>query len=156
VRFQRRLSIAGWLSVLLAVLTLSRLPGMAQTKGAIETAKPPVTAQQGAPQPAYTLPPDKLAKAIQLDRIRNVLEIIDSIWGIVLLWLLLVSRAAAGMEKFAQRLTGRRWVQGGVFFVALVTITILAGLPLRIIGHHFSLAYGISGSTIRRRHWRWR
>ena len=43
----------------------------------------------------YTLPPDKLAKAIALSRIRNILDITGSVWDVVFLWLPYWLRAAA-------------------------------------------------------------
>ncbi len=59
---------------------------------------PSAQSQPAAAQPnpqAYTLPPDKLAKAIALSRIRNILDIVGSLWGLAFLWLLLATRAAA-------------------------------------------------------------
>ena len=100
--------------------------------------------RQSNPSQAYTLPPDKLAKAIALSRIRNILDIAGSIWGIAVLWLLLATRAAAGLEKLAQRIAERRWIQGVAFFVVLLVITAAADLPLDMIGHHYGRAYGIS------------
>ncbi|MGB6973738.1 MAG: hypothetical protein WBD67_03545, partial [Terracidiphilus sp.] len=50
--------------------------------------------QAGATE-AYTLPPEKLAKAIALSRIRNLLAFAGELWGLVVLWLLLATRAAA-------------------------------------------------------------
>lgn len=95
-------------------------------------------------QRAYTLPPDKLAKAIALSRIRNILDIAGSIWGIVFLWLLLVTGGWAAIEAWAQRSAGRRWWQGVLFFFSFFILTTLASLPLDLIGHHYSRAYGIS------------
>jgi STE24 endopeptidase len=97
-----------------------------------------------APQQAYTLPPDKLAKAIALGRIRNILDLAGSVWGIVFLWLLLVFRAWHGIERAAQVISRRRWVQGLVFFVAYIVITALAGAGIDAIGNHYERAYGIS------------
>ncbi len=61
--------------------------------------KQPAPAQsigvQPDPQQAYSLPPEKLAKAIALGRIRNILDIVGSLWGLAMLWLLLATRAAA-------------------------------------------------------------
>jgi Zn-dependent protease with chaperone function len=113
------------------------------------TSAPPVTAQAtGVPtQPAtqaYTLPPDKLAKAIAINRIRNILDIVGGLWSIAVLWLLLATRAAAAFEAWAQRIFSRRWLQGLLFFAALLVITTLASLPLDVFGHHVSRAYGIS------------
>ncbi|MGD0631617.1 MAG: M48 family metallopeptidase [Terracidiphilus sp.] len=119
----------------------------------------PCTAQQPSAQPAeaqaasapaqhagqaYTLPPDKLAKAIALNRIRNILDIVFGLWGIAALWLLLAMRGAAGLETWAHRVSNRRWVQGLVFFAFLLIFMTLASLPLDIYGHHVSRAYGIS------------
>ncbi|MGA2806806.1 MAG: M48 family metallopeptidase [Terracidiphilus sp.] len=98
----------------------------------------PATAQ------AYSLPPDKLAKAITLGRIRTVLDIAGSLWGIAVLWLLLASRAAAGLAAWSESLLRRRWLQGLLFFAALLIVTTLAALPLDAIGHVVSRHYGIS------------
>lgn len=104
----------------------------------------PTAPAEENPRQAYTLPPDKLAKAIALSRIRNILDIGGSIWGIVFLSLLLAAGGWAGLEGWAQKISGRRWVQGVVFFAAFLVITGLAGLPFDCIGHHFERAYGIS------------
>ncbi|HXR40626.1 MAG TPA: M48 family metallopeptidase [Terracidiphilus sp.] len=108
----------------------------------------PATAQS-APAPAqpttqaYTLPPDKLAKAIAINRIRNIMDIVYGLWGIVFLWLLLATRAAAALEAWAQRVFARRWLQGLLFFAVFFVLTTLANLPLDVYGHHVSRAYGI-------------
>lgn len=111
----------------------------------------PTGAAQAAPasepanqQQAYTLPPDKLAKAIALGRIRDTLNIVGSFWGLAVLWLLLATRAAAGLEAWAGRLASRRWVQGLIFFAAFLVIIDLTGLPLDWFSQHVSRAYGIS------------
>ncbi|MFP5276146.1 MAG: M48 family metallopeptidase [Acidobacteriota bacterium] len=103
---------------------------------------------QAAPAPsqqqAYTLAPDKLAKAIALSRIRNILAIVGGIWGIVFLWILLATRAWARVEAWAQRRTPRRWLQGALFFCAFFIFTTLASLPLDIYAEHASRSYGVS------------
>ncbi len=95
-------------------------------------------------QSAYQLPPDKLAKAIALGRIRNILDIVSSLWGIAVLWLLLDSRAAHGLEEWAHKTTPHRWAQGLLFFAVLIVFLGLANLPLDLYAHHISRAYGIS------------
>ena len=102
------------------------------------------TATQPSPQQAYTLPPDQLAKAIALSRIRNILDIAGSLWGIAFLWLLLATRASAWLEAWVQRVVSRRWVQGAFFFAALLIVTTLAGLPFDLYGHHVERSYQIS------------
>ena len=107
------------------------------------SASAPAPSQPAAAQ-AYSLPPDKLVKAITLGRIRTALDIAGSLWGIAVLWLLLASRAAAGLAAWAERLLRRRWLQGLLFFAIFLIVTTLAALPLDAIGHGFSRHYGIS------------
>jgi Zn-dependent protease with chaperone function len=107
-------------------------------------AKVAVAAQAPANQQAYTLPPDKLAKAIAISRIRNILDITGSVWGVVFVGLLLATRSFAGLEKWVEGVSGRRWVQGVIFFAAYLIIGALADLPLDWIGEHYERSYGIS------------
>jgi len=142
--FRRR-----WLLALCPVallVGLASLPSAAQTAASSAAPAPTASATpaQAAPQQAYTLPPDKLARAIALSRIRNILNLAGSIWGIVFLWLLLAFRAWHSIEKWAQRTSSRRWVQGLVFFVAYLVITALAGAVIDAISNHYERAYGIS------------
>jgi Zn-dependent protease with chaperone function len=104
-----------------------------------------VTANQApAGLQAYSLPPDKLAKAIALSRIRNILEILGSLWEIAFIWLLLASRAAAGLEAGIKRIAPHRWAQGVFFFAAFFIALWLSGLPMSIYGHHVERSYQIS------------
>jgi len=104
---------------------------------------PPASASKPAQQ-AYSLPPDKLAKAVVLGHIRTALEIGDSLWGMAVLWLLLATRTAAGLAAWAERLLRRRWLQGLLFFAVFLIVTTLASLPLDAIGHAVSRHYRIS------------
>jgi len=139
--FPRRLLLACLFLVLLAVH-----PGAAQpTSGQPAPAPPSVqTAEPASAAQAYSLPPDKLAKAIALSRIRNLLDITGSVWGIAFLWILLATRWVAALETWAERVSRRRWLQGMLFFAAFLLLTALANLPLDVYGHHVSRAYGIS------------
>lgn len=132
-----------WILVLL--LGLSTPPAMRAQ--AAPPASAPTQAQPAPPpgsHPAYTLPPDQLAKAIALSRIRNILAIAGGLWGILFLWLLLATRAWAALENWAARRTPRRWLQGALFFAVFLLLTGLAGLPFDGYGEHASRAYGIS------------
>ena len=103
----------------------ARRPGPAHLRRPVQHPhqQPPRQPTQPAPaQPAaqaYTLPADKLAKAIALSRIRNILDIAGSLWGLVFLWLLLATRFAAALAGWAERMLSRRWMQGLLFFAAL-------------------------------------
>jgi Zn-dependent protease with chaperone function len=99
---------------------------------------------QSKPTQAYSLPPDKLAKAVALGRIRNLLGFADSLWGLAVLWLLLATRAAARLENWTQRIARRRWLQGLLFFAVFLILLMAADLPLDFYAHSVSLRYGIS------------
>jgi len=144
LRFRRRLRPLVWFG---AVLAWSFPQALTAQNAATQSTPAPVAVaapSQANPQQAYTLPPDKLAKAIAISRIRDVLTITGSVWGIVFLWLLLATRALAGLERWAERISGRRWIQGVVFFATYLIIAALAGLPLDWIGEHYERTYGIS------------
>jgi Zn-dependent protease with chaperone function len=102
------------------------------------------TQQDGTQQEAYHLPPDKLAKAIALSRVRSVLHFAGEIWGLIVLWLLLATRAAAWLEAWVGKLSQKRWVQGLMFFAVLIVVLTVAGLPLDVYAHSVSRSYGIS------------
>jgi len=137
---------------LLAMCTVVLLSGLASLPSAAQPAASPAAPAAtvsaapapAAPEQAYTLPPDKLARAIALSHIRIILGIAGAIWDIVFLWLLLATRGWAALERWAQRISSRRWVQGLVFFACFFVLTRLAGLPLGGIAHHYERAYGIS------------
>jgi Zn-dependent protease with chaperone function len=103
------------------------------------TAQQPPSADQ-----AYHLPPDKLAKAKTLNKIRLTLEIVGTLWSLAVMALLLTTRTAAGLGSWAASLTRMRWLQGVWFFSAFFVITFLASLPLDMIGHTVSRHFGIS------------
>jgi Zn-dependent protease with chaperone function len=140
LKFARRWFFALCLGLLLASLS-------PRTWAVQPAPSQPAQAQPAAPsspQPAYSLPPEKLARAITLSRIRLILDLAGSLWGLAVLWLLLATRAAAGLAAWTQRLQRRRWMQGLLFFAAFFVITTLAGLPLDAVGHQVSRHYGIS------------
>jgi STE24 endopeptidase len=144
MRFARLLLLAGCCAFLLAGLAPLPLPAQAPSSpstSAPRAAAPPPPANT---QQAYTLAPEKLAKAIALSRIRDILEITGAIWGPVFLWILLATHSWSGIEAWAKRVASRRWIQGVVFFFAFFILTTLASLPFDWYGEHASRSYGIS------------
>lgn len=104
------------------------------------------TTQQAAKdeKPAYSLPPDKLDRAIAYSRIRVILGFAGSGWSILELVLLLALGIVARMRNVAVNLSRNRWVQGFVFTLLLLLTSTLLDLPLDLYGHHVSLTYGQS------------
>jgi STE24 endopeptidase len=142
VRFVRR----GVTAFFLFVAIFASVPGLRGDQNATPATQAQAAASQqgGAEQQAYHLPPEKLAKAIALSRVRSVLHFAGEIWGLVVLWLLLATRAAAGLEKWAAGVSQERWVQGLLFFAVLIVVLTVAGLPLDMYAHSASRSYGIS------------
>jgi Zn-dependent protease with chaperone function len=116
----------------------------AATAPASTATQPPSQPDAQTAQQAYNLPPEKLAKAVTLLRIEVALDIVGSLWGLAVLWLLLSTCWAARLAAWAQRLLSRRWMQGLLFFAIFILVTTLATLPLDLIGHIVSRHYGIS------------
>jgi STE24 endopeptidase len=100
--------------------------------------------QSSPAQPAYSLPPEKLARAITYSRIRVVLDFLTSGWGILQLVLLLTTGVIARMRDFALNASKSRWAQGYLFTFLLLLVTTLLTLPLDMVSHHFSVKYGLS------------
>jgi STE24 endopeptidase len=116
-------------------------------------AQSPVPAQantqsQTASQPgqirAYTLPPDKLAKAEALYKIRTSLYLFGMIFGIVVLWVLLKLRIAPALRDLAERAGKNRFIQALIFVPLLTLLIAVISLPVDIYHHRVSLAYGLS------------
>jgi Zn-dependent protease with chaperone function len=137
-----RLAFAAMIAVLVpaACSTAAAQAGPPPQKPSEPTAATP----QPHSEQAYSLPADKLAQAIALNRIRVGLDIAGTVWGLIVLWVLLASGAAARLDAWTQKRASRRWVQGLAFFAILIVFLTLAGLPLDAIGHAASLHYKIS------------
>jgi Zn-dependent protease with chaperone function len=93
---------------------------------------------------AYTLTPDKLAKAQALYKVRVALDFGATLWGIITLLLILEFGIAARMRNFAVNLSKNRWAQGFTFFFLFLLLTTILGLPLEIYGQHVRASYGLS------------
>jgi Zn-dependent protease with chaperone function len=131
------------LAVLIAGVTPRLCSGQTVPPAQPAPASAAVPAQSASTQ-AYSLPPDKLAKAITLSHISLALEIVGSLWGLAFVWLLLSLRWAAGLAAWTERVLRRRWMQGLLFFAVYLVIGAVADLPLDAIGHAVSRHYGIS------------
>jgi STE24 endopeptidase len=99
---------------------------------------------QTAIQSVYTLPPDKLAKAIALYHARTAAYFGDTAWTVIVLWNLVRFRVGADIRSLAARASHRPWVQGLIVAPIWLTILTLIGLPIDLIMQHVDLVYRIS------------
>ena len=142
--FVRYLLIALVSTILLAAVAPRLGPGPKVLPRVLAQSTPGAKPAPDNAPPAYSLPPEKLSKAITLSHIRLALDIVGSLWGLAVLWLLLATRAAISLAAWTRRLLSRHWLQGLLFFAAFFVITTLASLPLDVIGHVVSRHYAIS------------
>jgi STE24 endopeptidase len=89
----------------------------------------------------YTLPPDKLAKAIEYASARNRLHFIAVAYGILVLLALLTWRVAPRIRSFATSATPRRLLQAYIFAPLLLLAIDGIQLPVSLYGHHLSLKF---------------
>jgi CAAX prenyl protease-like protein len=93
---------------------------------------------------AYTLAPEQHAKAVAYSRARYRLHFLSVAWEILVLVLLIGLAVAPRFRKLAERVSGRRFVQALVFFPLLLLVLAILQLPVDLLGHRVSLAYGQS------------
>ena len=92
----------------------------------------------------YRLPPDLLKKSAALYRTRMLTYAVGTVYGIVLLILLLNFRIGARFRDWAERASPRRFVQALIFApLLLLTIDVLS-LPDSIYRHSLAMSYGLS------------
>jgi len=102
---------------------------------------PPAPNNSPRQERTYTLPPDKLAKAIAYSDASNRLHFISVGYGFLVLLAVLTLRLGPRFRNWAQNLTARRFVQAYVFGTLLVLTVDILGLPTDIAGHHLSVKY---------------
>ncbi len=101
---------------------------------------PPPVQQKDTPR-QYSLPPDKLQKAIEYSTARNWLHFIGPIYGIAVLLAALRFRWSTKFRDLAEAASGRRSIQA-IIFVPLLVLTIdVLSLPLGIYEQHLERIY---------------
>jgi STE24 endopeptidase len=89
----------------------------------------------------YTLPPDKLAKAIAYAAARNRLHFIAVAWGILILAAILRGHLAPRIRNWSEAATHRRFLQAYIFAPLLLLAIDVLELPIGLYGHYLSLQY---------------
>jgi STE24 endopeptidase len=151
----------GKLKFVLAAFVLALFFPPASVAAQTSSAAPPTEQQSspGAPQAsassaapraeprrvtAYTLPPDLYKKTERLSRIRLAFILIGTIYGLIVLWLILRLKLAPKYRDWAERASSNRFVQVLVFTPLLVLTIDVLGLPQEIYAHTVSRDYGLS------------
>jgi Zn-dependent protease with chaperone function len=89
----------------------------------------------------YTLSEDRYEKAVAYSRAGYTLYFVSYFVSIAVLLLLLRLGVAAKFRDFAERVTGRRWLQAFVFVPLLIVTSDIFDLPIRVYWHSLSLRY---------------
>jgi len=89
----------------------------------------------------YTLPPDKLAKAIAYAATRHRLHFIAAGYGMVVLLLLLAWHVAPRLRDLVERITGRRILQAYLFGPLVLLAIDAIELPVSMYAQHLALKY---------------
>jgi STE24 endopeptidase len=89
----------------------------------------------------YTLSEDRYEKAVAYSRAGYALYFVSYFLSFAVLFLFLALGVAARFRDIAERLTGKRWLQGFVFVPLLVVSLDIFDLPVRLYWHSLSLRY---------------
>jgi STE24 endopeptidase len=92
----------------------------------------------------YTLPPERDAKARALAKIRFRQWAVELVYWLVVLWIVLARRWSARFRDWAERVSGKAWIQGLVF-APLISITLsVLTVPTGIYENWLEREYGLS------------
>jgi Zn-dependent protease with chaperone function len=89
----------------------------------------------------YSLPPDKLQKAVEYAHARNWLYFAGQIYGVAVLLAILRFGWAARFRDWAEAASRRRFFQAVIFVPLLLAANDLLNLPLGIYGQHLELVF---------------
>jgi STE24 endopeptidase len=128
------------------VLTLSSVPAHSAPYAEFHNQPQPhaTEASQQIRVTEYRLPPEKLAKAEALYKIDTVLYLFGTVFGIVVLWVLLKLRVVPAFRNLAERCGQNGFLQTLIFVPLLTLLIAVVSLPLEIYEQHISRAYGLS------------
>jgi Zn-dependent protease with chaperone function len=131
---------------------------LAAAPAASQAIPPPTSAtiagQKEAPH-VYSLPPDKLKRAIEYAQARYWLHFAGELYGIGVLIAILAFGLSAKFRDWAEAASQRRLVQAIVFVPLLLAANDVLSLPLGIYGQHLELAFDQSIQSWPSWFWDW-
>jgi STE24 endopeptidase len=134
----------------IALCLHSLLAGAQAPPGPIPQAQEQQSSPGAAPQAAtkivtaYTLPPELYKKTERLSKIRLEFLLVGTIYGLIVLWLILRLKLAPKYRDWAERASSNRFVQVLVFAPLLILTSDILGLPQEIYAHTVLRNYGLS------------
>ena len=137
------------LVLLLLLLLVGCLPALAQETAAEHLASRAAQRElDESPRDgnirSYRLSPADLLKAEHLEHVRTVMEVGGTVWGIVLLFLLLHLGLVGRIQRAATARFRNRWAQGYLFLLLFTLATTLLRLPVELYRQHIRRMYGLS------------
>ncbi len=90
---------------------------------------------------SYSLPPDKLEKAVEFAKARHRLYFVGVAYGMIVLLGLLYAGVGPRLRDLAETTSNRRILQAYIFGLLFLLATDLLQLPLTAYGHHLSRQY---------------
>jgi STE24 endopeptidase len=105
--------------------------------------------------PPYSLPPDKLRRAIEYAHAGYGLHFTSEIWAIAILAAILAFGLAGKFRDWAEAASRRRFVQALVFVPLLLLTNDLLYLPANIYGQHLELRFDQSIQSWPSWFWDW-
>jgi STE24 endopeptidase len=120
--------------LLIATLCLSAASAQPQASN-------PAPQKQERQVKTFTLPPDKLEKAIEYSAARDRLYFLSVAYSIVLLVSVLDWRLAPRFRDWAEAASGRRILQAYIFAPLLLVAIDALSLPISLYRHHLALRY---------------
>jgi STE24 endopeptidase len=113
------------------------------------------TAESPRKVTAYTLPPDLYKKAHDKSRIDFRLQLIGFVYGVVVLWIILRWKLGAKYRDWAERSSGKRFLQALIFSPLFVLTVAVLTLPLDIYSETIEKQFGISVQAWGSWSWDW-
>jgi STE24 endopeptidase len=92
----------------------------------------------------YTLPADKLEKAVHLSQWRTALHFGEIAWTVLILWLLMRSKFGERVSRWAASITPRIWLQAFVAVPVWLLVFSLIRLPAAAVSHFVLYRYELS------------
>jgi STE24 endopeptidase len=107
------------------------------------------------PPQTYSLPPDKLQRAIEYAHSAYALHFASELWAILILAAIVAFGLSARFRNWAEAASPRRFIQAMVFIPLLLVTNDLLYLPANIYGQHLELKFDQSIQSWPSWFWDW-